>query len=299
MTRCSSSTRRTRRAFSGRTGRGFVRLARRQCRTSSPAHLRQGAGWRRRTCLSVPQVMRDFLLNSCRPFIFSTRPPPLIAGAALAKRSGFCKDEPQRREQLAQLVQPDAALQSTARCAVLRRAARKYCPSSSDRDRRATCASRPRCATAVRYPRQSGRRRCRKERRGCGLRYVERAMRASLIADLFDALAGELAGIASRDAALVVTGTDTGIGKTVFSARLWRGASTAIIGSRYKRGSTARPTADVSAPPVRSCARARILPEICRLRRRPRLIWRPRGSAIGLRPSTPMRTSRRRRRGRS
>jgi 8-amino-7-oxononanoate synthase len=53
--------------------------------------------------LSMRRVLCDFLVNRCRPFIFSTAPSPLMAVATL-EALAILKDEPQRREDLAHLV---------------------------------------------------------------------------------------------------------------------------------------------------------------------------------------------------
>jgi 8-amino-7-oxononanoate synthase len=53
--------------------------------------------------LCLPRTLSDFLVNRCRAFIFSTAPSPLMAVAAL-EAIAILKDEPQRRETLAQLV---------------------------------------------------------------------------------------------------------------------------------------------------------------------------------------------------
>lgn len=53
--------------------------------------------------VSAPRVLVDFLVNRCRPFIFSTAPSPLMAVAAL-EALAILKDEPERREKLARLV---------------------------------------------------------------------------------------------------------------------------------------------------------------------------------------------------
>src|SRR5882757_981646 len=53
--------------------------------------------------LSLPRTLRDFLVNRCRPFIFSTAPSPLMAIAAL-EALAILKEEPQRREALSSLV---------------------------------------------------------------------------------------------------------------------------------------------------------------------------------------------------
>jgi 8-amino-7-oxononanoate synthase len=53
--------------------------------------------------LSLPLSLRDFLVNRCRAFIFSTAPSPLMAVAAL-EALAILKDEPQRREALSSLV---------------------------------------------------------------------------------------------------------------------------------------------------------------------------------------------------
>jgi 8-amino-7-oxononanoate synthase len=56
-----------------------------------------------------PAVMRDFLVNRARPFIFSTAPSPLMA-AAVAEAIRMCIDEPQRRSALAALSAEAARL---------------------------------------------------------------------------------------------------------------------------------------------------------------------------------------------
>jgi 8-amino-7-oxononanoate synthase len=66
--------------------------------------------------VSVPRVLRDFLVNRCRPFIFSTAPSPLMAVAAL-ESIRILKNEPERRERLARLV-AYASAESIRRCAV-------------------------------------------------------------------------------------------------------------------------------------------------------------------------------------
>lgn len=51
-----------------------------------------------------PKVMRDFMVNHSRPFIFSTAPSPIIAASVRAALQ-LCNEEPQRREQLAGLIE--------------------------------------------------------------------------------------------------------------------------------------------------------------------------------------------------
>ena len=53
--------------------------------------------------LTLPRILRDFLVNRCRSFIFSTAPSPLMAVAALESLA-ILKDEPALREDLARLV---------------------------------------------------------------------------------------------------------------------------------------------------------------------------------------------------
>ena len=142
--------------------------------------------------LSVPQVLCDFLLNRCRPFIFSTAPPPLMAVAAL-ESIRILKDEPERRERLAHLV-AYAAEQSSARCAVSMSGS-QILPVIIGEDRRTM-----RIAAALRdlgfdvrgvrpptVPAGTARLRI-----SLTLNVDERA-----IADLFDALAGELRDVAA------------------------------------------------------------------------------------------------------
>jgi 8-amino-7-oxononanoate synthase len=66
--------------------------------------------------LSAPRVLCDFLVNRCRPFIFSTAPSPLMAIAALESLA-ILKDEPERRQRLARLV-GYANREAKARCGV-------------------------------------------------------------------------------------------------------------------------------------------------------------------------------------
>lgn len=66
--------------------------------------------------LCLPKVMRDFLVNTSRPFIFSTAPSPLIAAAVRAGVK-LCREQPERRERLASLIAfANAAIE--ARCSV-------------------------------------------------------------------------------------------------------------------------------------------------------------------------------------
>jgi 8-amino-7-oxononanoate synthase len=61
-----------------------------------------------------PRVVRDFLVNRGRPFIFSTAPSPLMA-SAVREALRICADEPERRAKLAALI--DHAAQALARWA--------------------------------------------------------------------------------------------------------------------------------------------------------------------------------------
>ncbi|ADP72641.1 8-amino-7-oxononanoate synthase [Rhodomicrobium vannielii ATCC 17100] len=51
----------------------------------------------------LPRTFRNYLVNCSRPFIFSTAPSPLIAAAVRAALR-LCKEEPERREKLANLI---------------------------------------------------------------------------------------------------------------------------------------------------------------------------------------------------
>src|SRR5690606_37342746 len=64
----------------------------------------------------APQVLRDFLINRCRPFIYSTAPSPLVA--ALVRASLLvCRFDGGRRQRLHQLV-AHAGRRLQERCAV-------------------------------------------------------------------------------------------------------------------------------------------------------------------------------------
>ncbi|WP_350335709.1 8-amino-7-oxononanoate synthase [Coralliovum pocilloporae] len=52
-------------------------------------------------CLS--QVLKDYLVNRCRPFIYATAPSPLMA-VVVRESLNILSDEPQRRETLAHLI---------------------------------------------------------------------------------------------------------------------------------------------------------------------------------------------------
>ncbi len=66
--------------------------------------------------ICLPKVMRDFLVNYSRPFIFSTAPSPLMAAAVRAALA-LCKEQPERRQQLLSLAEcANAAIE--ARCGV-------------------------------------------------------------------------------------------------------------------------------------------------------------------------------------
>jgi 8-amino-7-oxononanoate synthase len=53
--------------------------------------------------VTAPAVLCDFLVNRCRPFIYATAPSPLMA-VAVTEALAILRDEPQRRERLAELV---------------------------------------------------------------------------------------------------------------------------------------------------------------------------------------------------
>jgi 8-amino-7-oxononanoate synthase len=54
--------------------------------------------------MCLPKVMRDFMVNYSRPFIFSTAPSPLMAAAVRAALV-ICKEQPERRERLLGLIE--------------------------------------------------------------------------------------------------------------------------------------------------------------------------------------------------
>ncbi len=63
-----------------------------------------------------PKILRDFMVNYSRPFIFSTAPSPIIAASVRAALQ-FCQGQPERREQLSALISfANTAIE--ARCGV-------------------------------------------------------------------------------------------------------------------------------------------------------------------------------------
>ncbi|HWG07006.1 MAG TPA: 8-amino-7-oxononanoate synthase [Beijerinckiaceae bacterium] len=53
--------------------------------------------------VTAPRVLRDFLINRCRPFIYATAPPPIMA-VAVREALKIAVEEPQRRTRLAELI---------------------------------------------------------------------------------------------------------------------------------------------------------------------------------------------------
>jgi 8-amino-7-oxononanoate synthase len=64
----------------------------------------------------APAVMRDYLVNRCRPFIYATAPSPLVAAVVRAALD-LVRREPQRRERLLKLIAL-AGRELEARCGV-------------------------------------------------------------------------------------------------------------------------------------------------------------------------------------
>ncbi len=64
--------------------------------------------------VSLPRIFQEFLVNRCRPFIYSTAPSPLMAVAA-REALAILREEPERRLRLAALV-AHAAGELQARC---------------------------------------------------------------------------------------------------------------------------------------------------------------------------------------
>jgi 8-amino-7-oxononanoate synthase len=53
--------------------------------------------------VTAPRVLRDFMVNRCRPFIFATAPSPLMA-VAVEEALSILQQEPDRQQRLANLV---------------------------------------------------------------------------------------------------------------------------------------------------------------------------------------------------
>ncbi|MGY3509123.1 7-keto-8-aminopelargonate synthetase-like enzyme [Bradyrhizobium sp. USDA 3051] len=108
-------------------------------------------------------VLRDFMVNRCRPFIFATTPSPLMA-VAVREALFILRHEPERQQRLAKLVafthgNGFARLATSfglADCAVYRWRQR-----TSDAARVKTAGSR------VRYPRNPAANRAGRTRRVC------------------------------------------------------------------------------------------------------------------------------------
>src|SRR3984885_1140708 len=53
--------------------------------------------------VTTTKLLRDFIVNRCRPFIFSTAPSPLMA-VAVQEALSILRDEPERQQRLASLI---------------------------------------------------------------------------------------------------------------------------------------------------------------------------------------------------
>ena len=53
--------------------------------------------------ITTTKLLRDFIVNRCRPFIFSTAPSPLMA-VAVQEALSILRDEPERQQRLASLI---------------------------------------------------------------------------------------------------------------------------------------------------------------------------------------------------
>jgi 8-amino-7-oxononanoate synthase len=53
--------------------------------------------------VTTTRVLRDFIVNRCRPFIFSTAPSPLMA-VAVQEALSILRDEPERQQRLTRLI---------------------------------------------------------------------------------------------------------------------------------------------------------------------------------------------------
>jgi 8-amino-7-oxononanoate synthase len=53
--------------------------------------------------VTTTRLLRDFIVNRCRPFIFSTAPSPLMA-VAVQEALSILRDEPERQQRLANLI---------------------------------------------------------------------------------------------------------------------------------------------------------------------------------------------------
>jgi len=112
-----------------------------------------------------PAVVRDFLINRARAFIFSTAPSPLMASAA-RESLRILADEPDRRTALHALVtHAEHALAPHG----VTPTGRRSCRSSSATMRR-RCGSRPRCRRRGSTSAGFARRPYRRGRRGSGSR---------------------------------------------------------------------------------------------------------------------------------
>ncbi len=143
------------------------------------------------------------------------------------------------------------------------RQARKFSRSSSAATRDAVALAGD-CKRTASTSAPSARRRCRKAPARLRLTLTLNTSEAEVKALIGDRWQPRQ-GFQAMTHRIVVAGTDTDVGKTVFAAALGAALDGCIIGSRSRPGSTAKPTATLSAR-LSGLPADRILPEAYRLK---------------------------------
>lgn len=113
--------------------------------------------------VATARVLRDFMINRCRPFVFATAPSPLMA-VAVREALLILQQEPERQQRLANLV---AFTKREIRCAgfgALR--TRRSCPISLATTR-LQCGWPLHCRLAASISAEFGRQPCRRVRPVC------------------------------------------------------------------------------------------------------------------------------------
>ncbi|MGY4353139.1 dethiobiotin synthase [Bradyrhizobium sp. GM7.3] len=199
------------------------------------------------------RVLRDFLINRCRPFIFVTAPSPLMA-IAVRKALLILREEPERQQRLPIWLRSGEVrgrdLQSPSNSQIvpytvgdnaraMRLASQLQARGFDSRDPAANCAGRHRPFAHFTDT-----------QRECNARCTRRGDK----------------GLVSMSQRIVVTGTDTGIGKTVFSAGLAH-----LLGANYWKPIQAGIEGETDVEAVAQLgglSADRIVPELYRLRTR-------------------------------
>ena len=204
----------------------------------------------------LPRVLREFLINRCRNFIFATAPSPLLA-AAIRAALGVIERADDRRAALAERVRRVG--EALRRLAGAEPSGTHIQPVIVGSDKRALALAERMQAPWPRHSRDTPADGAGRHGAVAHFADAERERRANRRDDR--AARAELKRSPARrgrtpmSARFVIVGTDTGVGKTVFSAAL-AGALGAFYWKPVQAGLEEETDSQMRPAPLRSSARA-------------------------------------------